>query len=404
MRIIETNNSETINKIMRGINVDAYGIKIMSPKASSLMVEIPSISNPSANILKQQMLSLGADAAVSRSSLTGQIKKTPCILIGNLSQFHKLQEKMKLQPFGMADFAKQLKTLFANYQRNSFTVDLGSTRLHLKEGQACLMGILNITPDSFSNDGLYQNNSIDTGKILDAALSMVKEKAQIIDVGGESSRPQAKPVSEKEQLRRVIPVIKLLAKKIRIPISIDTYKPEVAKAALDNGAAIVNDISGLRDKKMPKVIARYKAAVVIMHMRNRPSNMQKNISYANLIADIKSFLSESINKAHDASIPNNKIIIDPGIGFGKTLEHNLEILNRLREFKTLGMPVLIGPSRKSFIGNILGIEDPQKRINGTIAACLLAVKNGVNILRIHDIKQINEALKIWEAASKIWNS
>jgi dihydropteroate synthase len=226
---------------------------------------------------------------------------------------------------------------------------------------------------------------------------MVRDGADIIDIGGESTRPGAKPVSAKEEIARTVPVIKKISQKIKVPISIDTEKSEVAEQALDSGASIVNDISSLRyDKKMAKVAARYKAGLVLMHMQGRPRTMQKNPHYQSLIEEIIDYLDQSIKMAQDAGIDKEKIIIDPGIGFGKTLAHNLEILRRLREFKSLGRPILVGPSRKSFLGKILNVE-PQERIMGTAAAVSLAIANGANIVRVHDVAQIRQVAKISDA-------
>jgi dihydropteroate synthase len=255
------------------------------------------------------------------------------------------------------------------------------------------MGIVNITPDSFSQDGLYPSS---LERIIDIAEEMVCDGADIIDVGGESTRPGAKPVSLKKELSRITPVIKALARKIKKPISIDTYKPEVAKRALDNGAVIVNDITGLRDHNMAKLIAKYKAGVVIMHMKGSPRTMQDNPRYVSLIDEIIEYLGCAIKKAEGAGIDREKVIIDPGIGFGKTTEHNLEILKHLAELRVLGRPILVGASRKAFIGKILNVGI-QGRAFGTAAACALSAKLGAQLVRVHDVKEVRQALKIYES-------
>jgi len=256
------------------------------------------------------------------------------------------------------------------------------------------MGILNVTPDSFSDGGVY----FDKEKAVEHALRMQEEGADIIDIGGESTRPGAKAVTLKEEINRVVPVIGALAKKVNIPISIDTYKSEVADAALSAGASIVNDISGLRfDRKMPKVAARHKTPVVIMHIKGTPKNMQKNPSYKALIPEILDYLTGSIAIARYAGIQDDMIIIDPGIGFGKTLEHNLEIINRLHEFRGFEKPILIGPSRKSFIGKILGGLPSEERIEGTASAIAIGIFNGANIIRVHDVKAMSRVAKVADA-------
>ncbi|PIP67571.1 MAG: dihydropteroate synthase [Candidatus Omnitrophica bacterium CG_4_9_14_0_2_um_filter_42_8] len=259
-----------------------------------------------------------------------------------------------------------------------------------------IMGVLNVTPDSFSGDGVYQ----DADKAVEAALKMVEDGADIIDIGGESTRPGAEPVTTEEEIKRVILVIKKLSKRISAPISIDTAKSEVAKQALDNGALIVNDITGLEsDPGMIGIIREFNANVVVMHIKGTPQTMQKNPSYGNLIEEIKDKLKNIIEKAVKGGIKKENIIVDPGIGFGKTLEHNLEILNRLSEFKELKQPVLVGPSRKSFIGKLTG-EEPCGRIFGTAASVALAIKNGADIIRVHDVKEMKQVAVVSDAISR----
>lgn len=260
--------------------------------------------------------------------------------------------------------------------------------------KTCIMGILNVTPDSFSDGGKH----FDKDSAIQRALQMAEDGADIIDIGGESTRPGSDAVDAKEEIKRTIPVIEALSKKINVPISIDTYKSEVAKIALETGASIVNDISGLRfDSSMPDVIAKHNVPVVIMHIKGTPKNMQQNPEYEALIPEIMDYFRESIAIGVRAGIDENKIIIDPGIGFGKSLEHNLEIINSIKEFKLLGKPTLIGLSRKSFIGKILGNESPDERLEGTAAAVAISILNGANIIRVHDVKYMVKVAKVADA-------
>jgi len=381
---------------MQEIKVDPYGIKIMLPKTITHLVRVNSLSCIAANVLKQEMLSLGADAAVSRGTLTGKNRKTDCLLMGNLAQFNRLNQKLCRQPFGLNRLAQELSLAVDNYQKNDFSIDLGRYKLNLEEGRTAIMGIINVTPDSFSGDGLYGLNK---EEIIGYAERLVGEGADMIDVGGESSRPGAKAVPVKEEISRIIPVIKLLAKRIKVPLSVDTRKPEVAKQALDNGAVILNDISGLRNVKMVKLVAKYRAGVVIMHMKGNPRTMQRRPVYKSLVAEIIEYLDRAINMAVSAGVNREKIIIDPGIGFGKLTEHNLEILKELKSFKVLGRPILVGPSRKAFIGKILNLP-PQERIFGTVSACVLAAQNRANIVRVHDVQAVKQALKVADRVNK----
>jgi dihydropteroate synthase len=256
------------------------------------------------------------------------------------------------------------------------------------------MGVLNVTPDSFSDGGLH----FDTGKAVDHAIRLVADGADIIDIGGESTRPGSREVALDEELRRTIPVIDALVSKIRVPISIDTYKAEVAKRALDAGASIVNDISGLRfDPRMAEVVASRGIPVIIMHIKGTPRNMQSNPCYEALIPEIMDYLRVSISIATDAGIDGHKIIIDPGIGFGKTFYHNLQIVKHLEEFALLQKPIAVGVSRKAFIGKILGGASPEDRLEGTAAAVAIAIFNGAHIVRVHDVKEMARVAKVADA-------
>ncbi len=257
-----------------------------------------------------------------------------------------------------------------------------------------IMGILNVTPDSFSDGGLY----LDIQKAVDRALRMEEEGADILDIGGESTRPGSEPVPLDEELRRVIPVIEALSGRLSIPISIDTYKAEVAKRAIEAGASVVNDISGLRfDPKMAEVVAEYDVGVVIMHIKGTPKDMQKDPHYDDLFGEITGYLKESIKLAKEQGVQEERIVVDPGIGFGKRPEHNLQIIKHLDRFTALGRPVLVGPSRKSFIGLILGGVPPSERLEGTASAVAISVLNGASIVRVHDVKEMVPVVRVAEA-------
>ena len=262
-----------------------------------------------------------------------------------------------------------------------------------------IMGILNVTPDSFSDGGKFY----DTEKAVEQAFLMQEEGADIIDIGGESSRPGAKPVSREEELSRVIPVLKAIIKKIKIIVSIDTVKAAVAEVALSEGAEMVNDISALRsDNKMAHLLAKKEVPVVLMHMRGiTPRNMQTNIHYHNLISEINGFFAERISVAHAAGIDPSRIIIDPGIGFGKSIDKdNFTILKHLGKFLSLGKPILVGPSRKAFLGHLLELP-VNDRDEATAAAVAVAVMNGANIVRVHDIKKMKRVVQVVDAIKTI---
>jgi dihydropteroate synthase len=392
IRVLQITKAEELNSLFAGMKVDPYGIRIMAPKAESFLIKLAGISSITANILKQEMLSCGGDAALPRDVVTGKARKTDCVLIATLAQLTRLKEKLILQPFGLNQLSRDIAWALENYALNNFKLDLGGRKFNLGK-RPLVMGIINLTPDSFSADGLYGK---DIAQIAAVAEGMAAEGADILDLGGESSRPGARSVSIKEELKRTIPVIKKIVRTISVPISIDTCKLEVARAALDSGASLVNDISGLRNHAMAEICSKYKAGIVIMHMKGTPRTMQKNPVYADLMAEIIGYLGKAIEIALDAGLKKEKIIIDPGLGFGKTLEHNLRIIKNLRELKVLGAPILVGASRKGFIGKILKVE-PRERLAGTLAACVLACANGANIVRVHDVKSVAQALKVTQA-------
>ncbi len=260
-----------------------------------------------------------------------------------------------------------------------------------------IVGILNVTPDSFSDGGLYYR--------LEAALKqaerLIEAGADIIDIGGESTRPFSKPVPVEEELSRVIPVIEGIRKRFDIPISIDTYKAKVAKEALEAGAQIVNDISALRfDPQMSQVVAEYQAPVILMHMKGTPQTMQIDPSYEDVIGEIKDFLSRRAEEAQKAGIKREKIILDPGIGFGKRFEDNLKIINEIKAFFDLGYPVMLGPSRKSFLGQILDKEARERDV-GTMAVVALAAYQGVHLVRVHNVEMAIDTIKVIQALKEV---
>ncbi len=255
-----------------------------------------------------------------------------------------------------------------------------------------VMGVLNITPDSFSDGGRF----IKAEAAKQRAIVMQEEGADIIDVGGESSRPGSEKVSEEKELDRVIPVLKAIKDEVSVPISIDSYKPNVIKKALENGASIINDITGLQNKKIREIAVEGQFPVIIMHMQGTPQHMQESPTYDDVVKDIYEFFEKQTSLVIKEGLNRSKIVIDPGIGFGKTLEHNLEILRRFEEFSILGFATLVGTSRKSFIGALSGAE-VDKRLPGTIASISAAVLKGANIVRVHDVAEAKQAMRVVDA-------
>jgi len=275
-------------------------------------------------------------------------------------------------------------------KHSELVLDCGGRVLDLS--RTVIMGVLNITPDSFSDGGFFMSR--DTA--VAHARKMVEEGADIIDVGGESTRPGAQAVSVQEELDRVIPVIDAMARAIPVPISIDTSKPEVMRAAVAAGAGFINDVRALREEGALHAAAAQQVPVCLMHMQGEPRSMQHHPVYADVVVEVRDFLQRRIEACVAAGIPRQRLIVDPGFGFGKTVEHNLELLQRLGELRALGTPILAGLSRKSMIGALLGLPVEQ-RLQASVALALIAVQNGATMLRVHDVRATREAIRMFEA-------
>jgi len=293
------------------------------------------------------------------------------------------------QGAALATLAEEGAAALANYLKRRFTLRLKDSDLVLGDSPA-IMGILNVTPDSFYDGGRF----FDTGRAVDHALEMAAEGAAIIDVGGYSTRPGADDVTAEEERSRVEPVVRSVAEACDVPVSIDTFRAYVAEAALDAGAAMVNDIFGLsRERRLAKLVSAHGGALVAMHIQGGPPTMQQAPHYENVMAEICASLRNSVTWALQEGLAPEQVVVDPGIGFGKTLGHNLEILGNIEQLHSLGHPVLLGASRKSFIGMITGCET-EERLWGTLATAALATRSGVHILRVHDVREIRQAVSV----------
>jgi dihydropteroate synthase len=283
-------------------------------------------------------------------------------------------------------------------QVNDATFSFRGGRLDLSK-RTYVAGILNVTPDSFSDGGKF----LEPEAALRHAEKMIKEGADVIDVGGESTRPRSVPVKESEEIARVVPVISELVKRFDVIVSVDTYKASVAKAALDAGAHIINDVSALRfDPEIADVTSAYGAGLILMHMKGTPVTMQDNPEYNDVMSEITGFLRKAIDNASAAGVHLESIMVDPGIGFGKKLVHNLTILKNLSQLKLLRRPIMVGPSRKSFIGQLLDLP-VEERLPGTLAAIVICVLSGASLVRVHDVKEAREAVVIADAVAKTGN-
>lgn len=371
------------------LGCDPTGVKIMTQKGEQLLIYVERLPLRAANLLKQELLSRGGDLAVHRDVAGLSIDETNGIIIATKRQLQEVITKCKVQPFGLKTLAKELRELLKNLDQRTHTISMALPhgQAHLEIGKRTLiMGILNVTPDSFSDGGNYTDIEI----AVRHAKAMVAAGADIIDLGGESTRPGHEPVPLEEELRRVIPVVQALSQEIDVPISIDTYKAEVARQAVAYGAHIINDVWGAKEQpEIAQVAAQMKVPIILMHNR-------KDLNYRNLIADMMQDLRESIKIVKDAGCTDEQIIIDPGIGFAKSYEDNLEVIEKLECFASLGYPILLGTSRKSMIGKTLDLPVDQ-RVEGTIATCVIGIQKGVDIVRVHDVEAVSRAVKMTDA-------
>lgn len=392
IRPLTIGSMEQAKEMIRCIGCDPGGVPLMAPKAMHYTLKLEQVDSRAALIIKQEMLTSGAEAAVCRGVIGLSSKRTDILIMGTRRQLGLAMAKLRGQPFGAAAVSAELAGVLSNMERGrNHVLRWGGRKLDLGK-RTHVMGILNITPDSFSDGGLF----LDPRKAKERGLEMVSEGADIIDIGGESTRPGAVPLSAEAEKKRVIPVISALAGKTNVPISVDTYKPKIARAAIDAGAEIINDISGLRRKGMAELAARHDVPVVLMHMEGIPRNMQKDPFYDDVCGQVHRFLRERMDFAVQKGIDPGKIILDPGIGFGKTASHNLQLLARLGELGGLGRPLLVGVSRKSFIGKVLDLP-AESRLEGGLAAATAAIMNGATIIRAHDVEATVRAARLADA-------
>lgn len=376
---------ELAGTILR-IGADPGSIPFFNAKSEIVFLFVSNVDTRAANALKQEMLSRGGDVIVHRNSIDRQIDFTDLVIMGTRKQFDLLISKLEYMPYwGLDTVRQELEKVISSCFSNKWSVPLpGGSSLELGK-RTMIMGILNLTTDSF-----YEESRIASEKhLLDRAQKMIEEGVDILDVGAESTRPGAESLPLEVERERVIPAVKSLKKTFPdTVISVDTYKSEIAKEAAFEGAHIINDISGMTyDPLMARAIAGSGAAVVINHVRGTPADMQTCPLYEDILGEITDHLRERIETGEMSGISRQKMIIDPGIGFGKTMDHNLLILKNLPTFRTLGLPILIGHSRKSFLGSISGGGGPEDRLEGTLAVSALCAWENVQILRVHDVRE-----------------
>lgn len=387
LRELAVKSSADAERELAALGVDPFSIRNMTPKMVHRLLLVNGTRGEETALLKQEMLALGGDAAIAGSPAGSPAGENTVILMGTEKQLSALCKRLSTRPFNFPALAREITRTLELLANPAKMWRFGGRSLDFSRRPG-IMGILNVTPDSFSDGSRY----LSVDHAVDRALEMEAQGADIIDVGGESTRPNAPPVGEREELDRVIPVIERLRGQLNVPVSVDTYKAVVAREAIAAGAEIVNDISAMTfDDGMAGVVAATDVGLVLMHSRGRPLDMQKNTAYASLIGEITAFFHAVLERAAVAGLDAERIVVDPGIGFGKSVAGNLEIVRRLAEFTALGRPILVGPSRKSFIGTVLGRETDE-RLEGTAAAVAVAVLNGASLLRVHDVREMRDVV------------
>ena len=379
MQIYQINNIKNKKQFLQNLNVEGGGVSIMAKKMELLYFFIKDLRTPAANILKQDALSIGAELAVPSGVITCAKESYDCLLVGTRKHMEILSNKELVQPFGLKMVAKELQKF-----------------LKTKAYPTQIMGIINATDDSFFSASRF--------KADDAVVQikkMMADGATIIDIGAVSSRPGADEVSVDEELARIQPICDVIASEKlyeECSFSIDSYTPKVIEYALHRGFNLVNDITGASDEALIKLVVKYKAKLCIMHMQGTPQTMQKNPEYDDVMVEVSNFFEERIAKCEALGLEREDIILDVGIGFGKTLEHNLTLIRNMQHFKKFGCEVLIGASRKSMIDKI--IPTPiEERLAGTLAIHLKAVENGASIVRCHDVREHSQALAVQDSLS-----
>lgn len=391
VRVLNAATRADLEREMRRSGSEEAGVQLMAPKGQSLTLVIEALRGKAANLLKQVMLSSGGDACVARHVAGFDDTSAPVVLVGDRRMYRRVCRKLRAEPFGLAELGAQLEVLLARVETPPPPVRCGRHEL-VFTGRAALMGIINVTPDSFSGDGL----GVDVAAAVAQGQAFAAAGADVLDVGGESTRPGSEGVPADEEARRVLPVLEALAATVDRPLSVDTSKPAVARAALAAGATLINDVWALRQPGMLELAAASGAAVCVMHMQGQPRDMQHRPQYADVVAEVYEFLAERVEAAVAAGVPETQIIVDPGFGFGKTAAHNLELVRRLGELRSLGRPVLLGASRKRTLGEVTG-RPVEERLVASATVHALGLAHGADLIRVHDVAALADVVRLTAA-------
>ena len=390
---------ERLDEIAREIErteSDPEGVGIMTRKGRIFPVRLDGVSLKASPLLKQEVLSVGGDAAHARGIADHSVAASPVVLLATWGQYRRLLPKLRRQPFRLTELADEVDRALRAYVAHGPRTIAGPHRSLVVGDRPRVMGVVNVTPDSFSDGGRFA----EPAAAIEHAIALAREGASVLDVGGESTRPGATPVSAEVEWRRVGPVLAGLAGATDVPISIDTRHAEVAERAIDAGADLVNDVEGLRSEAMRRVVARSGAAAVVMHMRGTPATMQQDLAYRDVRGEVYRALADATDAAVADGVPPDHLLVDPGLGFGKSAEQSLELLVHAGEFRSLGYPVVVGPSRKSFLGTLLPEGAAADRLEAGLATAVIAAERGAALVRTHDVRATVRALAVVAAVDR----
>ena len=392
-RVLEASSFAELAREIERTESDPEGVGIMTRKARIFPVRLEEVPLKAAPLLKQEMLATGADSAHARGIADHSAEKSAVVLLGTWGQYRRVVPKLARQPFQLKAIGEAIDLALRRYTSHAPRTVRGVHRSVEVGGETRVMGVVNVTPDSFSDGGQF----LDPERAIAHARTLIDEGADILDLGAESTRPGAEPVPAEEEWRRLGPVVEALGKDSTVPLSVDTRSPEVAERAIAAGADLINDVGGLRDPAMRRAVARLGAPAIVMHMRGTPATMQSDTTYRDVRAEVYDALARSTELALADGVRPEQLLIDPGLGFGKNAEQNVEILAHAGEFRCLGYPVVLGASRKSFLGSLLGGVGVQERQEAGVAAAVVAALHGVDIVRTHDVRATVRGLAVADA-------
>ena len=399
-RVLEWASWAEIARELEATESDPEGVAIMVRKGRVLPVRLDGVPLKAAPLLKQELLAAGGDAAHARGIADHTASSTREVVLATWGQYRNVLPKLARQPFGLAELSDELERALRGYLGRPPTAVRGAHRSIPVGDRTRVMGVVNVTPDSFSDGGRFAEPEAAAAH----AERLVAEGADVVDVGAESTRPGAVPVSPDAEWARLAPALAAILARTKVPISVDTRHSEVAQRAIDAGADLVNDVEGLRSDEMRRTVARTGAAALLMHMRGTPATMQSDTGYADVRGDVFGALAEASDRAVADGIPAEKLLVDPGLGFGKSAEQSLELLVHVGELRSLGLPVAIGASRKSFLGWATGAENVADRLEAGVAAAVLAAERGVALVRTHDVGPTVRALRLVDRAQRLRRS